>query len=189
MLRIRPILFTAATVAASWLGMTALHELGHVLHAYASGGRVTAVELPPRGLGHTQVSPNPHPQFVAWGGACWGSLLGCAPMVFARRGELGGWLARFFAGTCLTANGVYLGLGGLFGDPNGADDAHELLRYGAPGWQLALMGSLATATGLAIWHRLGPRLGLRSAVEQAGWLSVTTLIMLAGALLCAGLSI
>ncbi|HEV3344814.1 MAG TPA: M50 family metallopeptidase [Pirellulales bacterium] len=70
MLRPFTCLFIAAAIAAAWLGMTALHELGHVLNAWLSGGRVVGLELPPRGLGHTQVSPNPHPQFVAWGGAC-----------------------------------------------------------------------------------------------------------------------
>ena len=146
-------LFVATAIAASWLAMTALHELGHVLHAWLSGGHVISVELPPHGLGHTRVSPNPHPQFVASGGACWGSLFGASAIFFVRRSDLWRWFSRFFAGTCLIANGAYIGVGGLFGDSNGADDAHELLRHGASAWQLLLFGLLATATGLFLWHR------------------------------------
>lgn len=182
-----PIVFVAAALSAAWLGMTALHELGHVLNAWLSGGHVTSVELPPRGLGHTLVSPNPHPQFVAWGGACWGSVLSMTPMLFTRRRALVQWFARFFAGMCLIANGVYVGLGGFFGDRNGADDAHELLRQGAPVWQLVVFGALAMAAGLAVWHRLGPRIGLSRAADEAGWKTLAVLVFVSGSLLCLGL--
>ncbi len=184
-------LFIATTIAAAWLGMTAVHELGHVLNAWLSGGHVVGVELPPRGLGHTQVSPNAHPQFVAWGGAGWGSLIGLAAMlvarmVFKRQSELGRWFSRFFAGTCLIANGVYLGVGGLLGDPTGADDAHELLRQGAPAWQLGLFGLVATTAGLVIWHRLGSRLGFSRAIELADRKTLASLLALTGLCLGAG---
>ena len=164
----RASLFIALSIAASWLAMTALHETGHVLNAWLSGGRDMGVELPPRGLGHTQVSPNPDPRFVAWGGAFWGCLLGSLPLLFSRRGELPRWMARFFAGTCLIANGVYLFLGAFFGDPNGADDAHELMRHGAQTWQIVTFGLLAALAGLSLWHGLGARLGFGRAAELAG---------------------
>jgi hypothetical protein len=180
-------LFVVLSISVCWLGTTALHELGHVVNAWLSGGQVTGVELPPRGLGHTLVSPNPHPQFVAWGGASWGSLLGLATIPLARRSESHRWFVRFFAGTCLTANGVYIGLGGFFGDANGADDAHELLRHGAAAWQLVVFGILATVIGLTVWHRLGPRLGLARAAQQAGWLATAMLLATSVLLLVAGI--
>jgi hypothetical protein len=37
----------AATLIASWLGMQAVHEAGHVLGARLSGGTVTRVALYP----------------------------------------------------------------------------------------------------------------------------------------------
>jgi hypothetical protein len=182
----RASLFIAFSITASWLAMAALHEFGHVLNAWISGGHVTHVELPPRGLGHTQVSPNPHPQFVAWGGALWGSLLGSSSLIFFRRGELPRWSARFFAGVCLIANGFYLGLGAFVGDPNGADDAHELLRHGALTWQLVLFGLAASGAGLALWHNLGTRLGFARAAEVAGWKTFAALVALIITLVCTG---
>ncbi|HEV3344813.1 MAG TPA: hypothetical protein VG125_30835 [Pirellulales bacterium] len=112
--------------------------------------------------------------------------MGLAVMLFARRGEMRRWFSRFFAGTCLIANGVYLGVGGLLGDPNGADDAHELLRQGASAWQLGLFSLLATTTGLAIWHRLGSRLGFGRALEQADRKTLAILLVLTGLCLGAG---
>lgn len=183
MLRLRALLFVVLSIASAWLGMTALHEFGHVLNAWLSGGRVTAVELPPRGLGHTLVSPDPHPQFVAWGGAFWASLLGLLMIPLARRNELWRWFAGFFAGTCLIANGVYVGLGGFLGDANGADDAHELLRHGARSWQLVVFGILTSVIGLRIWHRLGPRLGFATAARCARWTTIAVLLAVIGLLL------
>lgn len=95
-------------------------------------------------------------------------------------------MSRFFAGTCLIANGVYLGIGCFFGDPNGADDAHELLRHGAAAWQLVAFGVLTAAAGLAVWHRLGPRAGFMNASSLAGWKSVAALAAFIAALLTVG---
>lgn len=173
MRQVHALVFALLSISASWLGMTALHELGHVINAGLSGGKVTAVERPPRGLGHTTVSPNPHPQFVAWEGAFWGCLLPLAILPFTRRNEIWHWFTRFFAGVCLIANGAYIGLGGFVGDATGADDAHELMRQGARSWQLVLFGVIAVAIGLRILHRLGPRLGFAKAVKCAGFKAIT----------------
>ncbi|HJT33568.1 MAG TPA: M50 family metallopeptidase [Pirellulales bacterium] len=156
-----------STLGAAWLAMIALHEFGHVLHASISGGQVTEIELPPRGLGHTRVGLNPHPLFVAWGGACWGCSLPLLIWLGVRR-----WterylpLATFFAGMCLIANGAYLAAGGFIGASNDADDAHELLRHGAAHGQLLVLGIPAVLAGLWLWHGLGP-------VMRAPWCSPT----------------
>lgn len=183
---IRSSVFVVAALTASWLAMTALHECGHVLNAWLSGGRVTHIELPPRGLGHTQVSPNPSPRFVAWGGALWGTFLGTSPILFVRRPELANWLTRFFAGFCLVANGAYVGSGCFFGDPNGADDAHELLRHGAAAWPLVAFGVVTVIGGFTLWHRLGPRAGFPRAASRAGWKTIGSLAALIAALATVG---
>lgn len=138
--RVRQFALIASTLCGSWLGMLACHEFGHVLHAWASGGIVVGVELPLVGFSETRVSPNPHPQFVAWGGAVWGSLLPLVCWAVVRRAAPAlAFLGAFFAGFCSLANGAYLAAGGFIGGPNDADDAHELLRHGAQ--RLALLGN------------------------------------------------
>ena len=65
----------AATCCLSWLAMMALHEFGHMLHAWLSGGHVAKVVLHPLAISRTDVSPNSHPLFVVWGGPVWGTVL------------------------------------------------------------------------------------------------------------------
>lgn len=54
-------------VYGAWIAMLAVHEAGHVLHAWLSGGQVRRVVIPLVGFSETDVSPNPSPLFVAWG--------------------------------------------------------------------------------------------------------------------------
>lgn len=142
---------------AVWLLMMGVHEFGHVLHAWLSGGRVAAVHFGPLEFSRTELAYDPHPQFVAWGGPIWGSLIplaacGLASIVRLRfRG-----LLCFFAGFCLIANGAYIGLGWI----DAAGDAGTLLRHGASPWVMTTGGGLAVMLGLYLWHRLGPRFGL-----------------------------
>ena len=73
-----------STAALSWLLMLAVHELGHVLHGWLSGATLDAVHLPLVGFSRTDFAVNPHPLFVAWGGALWGCVLPLAILVVAR---------------------------------------------------------------------------------------------------------
>lgn len=60
--RILQAILIVSAFGLSWLAMMAVHELGHVLHAVASGGTVVGVVLNPLEISRTDVSPNPHPQ-------------------------------------------------------------------------------------------------------------------------------
>jgi hypothetical protein len=136
----------------SWLALMGLHEFGHVLHAWFSGGRVSAVHFGPFEFSRTELSLDPHPQFVAWGGPIWGGLI---PLLMygasvAMRPRARRFLG-FFAGLCLVVNGAYIGLGWI----DKAGDAGTLLRHGASPWVLAAGGLAAMAGGLFLWHRLG----------------------------------
>ncbi|MDB5296804.1 MAG: hypothetical protein JWO31_2787 [Phycisphaerales bacterium] len=148
---------------AAWLLFEAAHEAGHVLHAAASGGRVVRVELPLLGFSRTDVSPNPCPAIVAWGGPAWGSVL---PVVawaaVPSRWPAARRAARAFAGFCLVANGSYLAAGcaGHVGD------AGDLLRHGTPAWLVVAAGSAAAAAGLWVWHGLGGRPAGRQAARE-----------------------
>lgn len=169
-------------IGFSWLAMMAVHELGHVLHALLSGGTVERVVLNPIEISRTDVSPNPHPRFVAWGGAIWGTVIPLgllATVHFGARQYT--YLAAFFAGFCCLANGVYLAAGSFAG----IGDAGDLLRHGAQRWQLVLFGVSCSVLGLWLWNGLGPQFGFgasngkvdaRAVIGLAVALSITALL-------------
>ena len=127
-------------------------DLGHVLTAWATGGSVVRVVLHPVAISRTDVSPNPRPLAVAWGGPLLGVLGPLLLVIVSRFVAIKGFdwrpYADFFAGFCLIANGAYIGLGS-FGR---IGDAGDLLRHGSPQWLLVAFGVSAIATGLLIWH-------------------------------------
>jgi hypothetical protein len=145
------LLLRLATFYLSWLGMLAVHELGHVMHAILSNGRVIGISFPPLGFSQTFVDPNPHAQFVAWGGPVWGTALPvCILLVWLvvrRRAPV---LLWFFTGFCLVCNGAYIGLGWL----KRSGDAHDLMREGASLATLILFGVVCVISGLICWHRI-----------------------------------
>ena len=171
-------LLIVSTLLFSWLAMQAVHEFGHVLHAWLSGGTVVRVVLHPLDISRTDVFPNPHPQFVAWGGAVWGCLVPLLALVLARLARWrASYLLSFFAGFCLIANGVYLGVGWI----DGVGDAGDLLRHGSPTWSLVFFGLISAPAGLWLWHGLGTHFGLAGSegrVDRAAALGMAVLFML-----------
>jgi hypothetical protein len=133
---------------AAWLGMMAIHESGHALAAWITGGHVQRMLLPLWGFSRTDVSPNPKPVIEIWAGPVWGSVAPLLVLAIVRRP----WKVwRFFCGFCLIANGSYLAAGWSMH----AGDAWELVQLGVPRWVLMAVGGAACAGGLHIWHRLG----------------------------------
>jgi hypothetical protein len=152
-------LLMVATVGLSWLLMMVLHECGHVLHGWLSDARLAHVDLPPWGFSRTDFAVNPHPLFVAWGGGIGGCLLPLALLAMVRAtARRFTYLAAWFAGFCLIANGAYLAAGSFF--RGGADDAGVILQTGGTQWQLLLFGIPVAAAGLYLWNGLGPKFGL-----------------------------
>jgi len=163
MSRFSQLLLIGSTIGFSWLGMMVVHEAGHVGHLGLSGGTVEKVVLHPLVISRTDPGENPHPLFVAWGGVIWGSLIPLATLGLVRRlAPSYTYLARFFAGFCLTANGAYL-LGDAFVR---GGDARELIRYGTPPWVLIGCGLAALGAGLMLWNGLGLRFGLGRGAER-----------------------
>lgn len=156
-----------------------VHELGHILAAYLTGGGVTKVVLHPLDISRTDVSPNPQPVLVVWAGPVLGVMI---PLViwgvFCKLRIPGDYLARFFAGFCLIANGGYIAIGSF----ESIGDAGDMLRYGSGNWQLWLFGIVTIPPGFLLWHRLGPRFGLGEANGQvnsgAAWLSLGMFVFL-----------
>jgi hypothetical protein len=148
--RTRRILLGALLIYPFWLAMMAVHELGHVLGAIATGGTVTNVSIPLLGFSRTDVSPNPWPQVEVWCGPIIGAAL---PLVLAwallrTRARI---VALLFAGWCLIANGAYIGIGWI----DRVGDAGELVRHGTSTSLLIAFGVAACGVGLYIWHLLG----------------------------------
>jgi hypothetical protein len=137
--------------------MQVVHESGHVVGALLTGGEIAAVVLNPLRISHTEMIGNPHPLVVVWGGPVAGVLLPLllwGLLAWAR--APGAFLARFFAGFCLIANGAYLGVGSFLG----TGDCGEMLRQGSPVWVLRSFGAVAVPLGFWLWNGQGPQFGL-----------------------------
>ena len=172
-------------VPLCWLGMQIVHEAGHVLAAWATGGGVTAVVLHPLAISRTDVSPNPHPLGVVWAGPLFGSLVPVAAwLVTATFHRPSAYLWRFFAGFCLIANGAYIGSGAF--DPVG--DAADLTSLGVPPWFLAVFGLTTLPAGLALWHRQARHFGLGPDAEPVPRRHAWTVLALLAAVFTAELA-
>ncbi|MFC1587855.1 hypothetical protein ACFL54_06065 [Planctomycetota bacterium] len=169
------VLLVSSTILVSWFGMMIVHECGHVLHAWVSGGVVKKVVLHPLTISRTDLSVNPHPLFVIWGGLIWGCIL---PLLLWGVSGFLKWsfsyLFQFFAGFCLIANGVYLGAGS-FGK---IGDAGDLLYYGTSQWVLILVGLVSSATGLLLWHGLGRYFGCGKDKKEINFKTSVAVFML-----------
>jgi hypothetical protein len=161
--RLPQVVLISSTLLGSWLAMQAVHESGHVLGAWLTGGRVARVVLHPLTISRTDLADNPHPLIVAWAGPVVGIVV---PLLFwgvAAASRLpGAFVLRFFAGFCLLANGLYIGVGSF----DGVGDCGEMLRHGSQAWQLWLFGAVTAPAGLWLWHRQGPHFGLGQAKGQ-----------------------
>ena len=152
MQRFHQFLFIAALLALCWLLMMAVHELGHVIGALATGGNVQRVVLHPLGISRTDVFPNPHPSVVVW----LGPILGCVIPTIAwrllpHRMKTTRGMAMYFAGFCLVANGAYIAIGSF----DRVGDCGVMLQTGSPLWTLCGFGAITIPLGLYVWHRLG----------------------------------
>jgi hypothetical protein len=156
-----------STIVGSWLGMQAVHELGHVIAAWATGAQVTRVVLSPATISRTDITNNSHPLAVAWGGPALGVAVPLALWLSAKLIRLpGAFVLRFFAGFCLLANGLYIGLGSFAR----VGDCNEMLRHRSPLWHLWLFGAVCAPVGLALWNGQGTWFGLGKANGQVSHL-------------------
>lgn len=177
-------LLGVATLGLSWQGMQLVHEAGHVVGAWLTGGEVQRVVLHPLTISRTDVSPNPHPLIVVWLGPVLGVALPVLLWLVVRAVWPGvSYLARFFAGFCLVANGAYIGVGAAW--PVG--DAETMLRLSVPRWVMAAFGFTCIAAGFALWNGLGPSFGLdgpsrvnpyHAAVIAVAWFLLTVGLLL-----------
>src|SRR5262249_17807496 len=111
-MRFFQIILIISTLVTSWLAMQAVHEFGHVCGAWLTGGEVRRVVWHPLTISRTDLSHNPNSLFVVWAGPLIGVIL---PIIVCILAAFGRWKStfvfRFFAGFCLLANGLYIGVG------------------------------------------------------------------------------
>jgi len=164
--------------------MQAVHELGHVIGAWWTGGEVVRVVLHPLSLSRTDVSHNLSPSVVVWAGPIVGVLLPTAAWIVASLARMpGAFVLRFFAGFCLIANGLYIGIGS-FGR---VGDCREMLLHGSQLWQLWLFGLITVPAGFWLWHGEGRHFGLGPAAEPVSPYVAYGSLVICGILLGFGL--
>ncbi len=153
--RFHATLLVGSMLGLCWIGMMAVHEFGHVVGAWLTGGTVKRVVLNPLTISRTDVAPNPAPGFVVWMGPLLGCVLPMLAMAFARlvpkEVKDVRLLTMFFAGFCLMGNGAYIAIGAF----DGVGDCGVMLKNGSPFWTLLVFGVSAMVIGLMLWHRLG----------------------------------
>lgn len=175
-----------ASAALYWLLFMAVHELGHAIGAWCSGGKVVGMVLSPLAISRTDVSPNPHPLFVVWCGPLIGVALPalCATVAYYTQLPLTRWL-RAFTGFCLIANGLYLASGVI----RPAGDTQDMVWLGTPEWLFGAVGVAMTLAGFLVWHAMGSVWGLRmsAAAQLRRWAcaSVIATAVVAAAMLAA----
>ena len=64
MSRAHQVVLIGSTVLGSWLGMQAIHEVGHVLGAWLTGGRVARVVLNPVSKAPVKIPSRRAPRFT-----------------------------------------------------------------------------------------------------------------------------
>src|SRR5262245_56620981 len=159
--------------------MQAIHESGHSIGAWLTGGRVARVVLDPRTISRTDLADNPNPLAVVWAGPVLGIVTPLLLWAVVAAVRLpGAFVLRFFAGFCLLANGLYIGLGSF----DHVGDCGVMLRHGSPMRHLWLFGLVTAPAGLWLWHRQGRHFGLGPAREQ-----VSRSVAYASLIACVGL--
>lgn len=153
----KPYAFAALTIAASWFGMQAAHELGHIVATFFTGGHVLDVALHPLEFSRTEVTYGFSPLTVIWMGPIVGVAVPLAVwLIAAARCLREAFVLKFFAGFCCIANGAYIGLGSF----DGVGDAGDMMRHGCPQWTLIAFGIVTVPVGFWFWHGLAPRFGI-----------------------------
>ncbi len=151
------VILIVSTLVGSWLGMQAIHESGHVLGAWLTGGQVKQVVLHPLTISRTDLAVNPRPLIVVWAGPFVGVVVPLLLWAIATALRWrGAFVLRFFAGFCLLANGLYIGVGSF----DRVGDCGQMLRHGSEPWMLWLFGAATAPFGLWLWHGEGPKFGL-----------------------------
>lgn len=107
----RPLLLAVPLLGWAWLSCMLIHELGHVLGAWATGGRLVLVNVRPFVFSTTLVEPNPMPGVVLWSGFLLGWLVALFAIPLWRvHVHPVGPIAKAWSAYCWLSMGSYLAL-------------------------------------------------------------------------------
>jgi len=137
----------------------AIHELGHALAMWATGGSVTHVVLQPFSWSKIFYgAPSAFPLLVEWAGAVFASVCGLL-LLWVIRPWRGVWTVPLaMTGLCtLVVNGIYLTVDGLL---LAGGDATHIILHGTPRFFVVLAGVCLIVLGLVVGYLLLPRIGL-----------------------------
>lgn len=172
--------FLIAALASFWWPMMAVHEAGHCLAAWMTGGVVVAVELSPLAFSRTDVSPAPWPATVVWAGPILGVILPALSLLILRGTGRG--FAGLFCAFCLLANGAYLALGPW----DRVGDTAVMLATGSPIGVIVFVGVVMIAAGLTAgiwsWRMIEP-------IVWRSWRPTLWVISAAGCIYIVGIGV
>ncbi len=124
----------------SWCTMTIVHESGHLVGGWLTGGTLEDYSLAPWSLPYSRFEPDPHPLVTLWAGPLVGVLVPLLLAIIVRRPAI--WFISHF---CTLANGVYLALAWLTGDHH--LDTPRLMEKGASPFWIALFCTVTISFG------------------------------------------
>lgn len=159
MLTLKKTLTLLGAFAFGYNAAMILHELGHALTLWTTGGTVTGFSLHPFSWSYTFYgAPPAYPLLTAWGGVLFGSAVALLLLSLIRPWQNTWTIPLALTALCaLVVNGLYLTVDSLF-LPGG--DATVIVRHGTP-WLLVLATGIAlTLVGLVVGLLLLPRIGL-----------------------------
>jgi hypothetical protein len=151
-----------------------LHELGHALGYWISGGSVIAIVMnAPAPTGHVVGGAQVRGPYT-WGGVVFGSLCAVFPLALSRylaRSSATRFTALMVAAFCLAHNGLYLFVGGIL--PFG--DAIGMIELGAPHWLLIVLGMPLLAAFIFVLASAIQGVGPDPAISLWKWLIIVEL--------------
>ena len=155
--------------AFTWLSSMFVHEMGHVLSGWLSGGEFRYIDVYPFHFSTTILQPNPHPALVTWSGLLlgWGVPLLTIPLWKAQRASVGAILQSWSA-YCWLAFGAYLALAA----GESLSDTGQLLTEGWPVALLVGMGAMVAIIGYLIGRRSVSVIHARFKVAPPSWNAV-----------------
>lgn len=159
MLGLKKSLMLLGAFSFGYNAATAIHELGHALALWTTGGSVTRITLHPFSWSYTYYgSPPTCPLLTAWAGVLFSSSLGLLLLIVIRP-RRGAWTVPLaLMGLCtLMVNGLYLIMDSVF---LAGGDATTIIAHGTPRAVVLVIGVGLAALGLVVGYLLLPRLGL-----------------------------